>query len=111
MLIGKQAEASGDFRLWRRLLVGAPPENDARIRGRWVGRSATGLDLRHVHRHADGRALSQSFFADAYSAKLIKGSVTNVWTISLSADKNTLTCHLERAAKPRVEAVLKRVSR
>jgi hypothetical protein len=92
-----------------------------------ISRSAAGLDLRHDHRHADGTpdaetmyggmtntagtALSQSFFADAYTAKLIKGSVTNVWTISLSADKNTLTYHLDRDAKPRVEAVLKRVAR
>ncbi len=94
----------------------------------WViTRTASGLDLRHDHRHPDGTpdtetmyggpadpagsALSQSFFADPYTAKLIKGSDTNVWTISLSADKNTLTYHLERNAKPRVEAVFKRVSR
>jgi hypothetical protein len=94
----------------------------------WViSRSAAGLDLRHDHRHADGTpdaetmygglantsgtALSQSFFADAYTANLIKGSATNVWTISLSEDKNTLTYHLDRNAKPRVEAVLKRVAR
>ena len=94
----------------------------------WViTRGASGLDLRHDHRHEDGTpdaetmygglanangsALSQSFFADAYTAKLIKGSDTNVWTISLSADKNTLTYHLDRNAKPRVEAVFKRVAR
>lgn len=93
----------------------------------WViTRTAAGLDLRHDHRHPDGTAeaetmyggptrtegsaLSQSFYADTYTAGLIKGSDTNVWTISLSADKNTLTYHLERNAKPRVEAVLKRVS-
>jgi hypothetical protein len=33
-----------------------------------------------------------------------------VWTVSLSADNNTLTYHLERDAKPRVTAVFKRVS-
>ncbi|MEJ7805434.1 MAG: hypothetical protein WKG03_05885, partial [Telluria sp.] len=94
----------------------------------WViTRTATGLDLRHDHRHADGTpdaetmygglantngsALSQSFFADAYTAKLIKNSDTNVWTISFSPDKNTLTYHLDRHAKPRVEAVFQRVAR
>ena len=93
----------------------------------WViKRTPAGLDLRHDHRHSDGTpdaetmyggptrdagsSMSQSFYADEYTAQLIKGSVTNVWTISLSADGSTLTYHLERDAKPRVTAVLKRVS-
>lgn len=89
--------------------------------------TASGLDLRHDHRHADGTpdaetmyggmtksagtALSQSFFADDYTGKLIKGAGTNVWTISISPDKNTLTYHLDRDAKPRFDAVLRRVGK
>ncbi len=93
----------------------------------WViTRTADGLYLRHDHRHDDGTpdaqtlyggpsgatgsALSQSFYADKYTADLIKGAATNVWTISVSADKQTLTYHLERDAKPRFTAVLKRTS-
>ena len=94
----------------------------------WViTRTAAALELRHDHRHTDGTPdaetmyggmvsgpgtpLSQSFFADAYTAKLIKGALTNVWTIILSEDNNTLTYHLERHAKPRVTAVFKRTPR
>lgn len=93
----------------------------------WViSRTATGLDLRHDHRHPDGTpdvqtmyggptrdqgsALAQSFYADSYTAELIKGAVTNIWTITLSADRTTLTYHLERDGKPRVTAILKRVA-
>jgi hypothetical protein len=93
----------------------------------WIfSRTPAGLQLQHDHRHADGTpdavtmyggmanptgsALSQSFSADAYTARLIPAAVTNVWTVSLSADNNTLTYHLERDAKPRVTAVFKRVS-
>lgn len=92
----------------------------------WVfTRTPAGLQLQHDHRHQDGTpdavtmyggmanlagsALSQSFSADAYTARLIPAAVTNVWTVSLSADNNTLTYHLERDAKPRVTAVFKRV--
>ena len=91
----------------------------------WVfTRTATGLQLQHDHRHADGTpdavtlyggmastrgsSLVQSFAADAYTAKLIPGAATNVWTLSASADGKTLTYHLERDAKPRFTAVLKR---
>lgn len=94
----------------------------------WVfTRSPLGLQLKHDHRHADGTpdavtmyggmasasgsALMQSFAADAYTGKLIAGAATNVWTLTLSADGTTLTYHLERDAKPRFTAVLKRVSR
>ena len=57
-----------------------------------------------------GSALSQSFAADADTAKVIANSETNIWTITLSADKQVLTYHLDRHAKPRVEFVMKRVS-
>lgn len=91
----------------------------------WVfSRTAGGLQLKHDHRHADGTPdevtmygglasatgtpLQQSFPADAYTAKLIPAAATNVWTLSLSADGASLTYHLERDAKPRFTAVLKR---
>ena len=57
---------------------------------------------------ATGSALSQSFLADAYTAELVKGAATNVWTLSVSADGGTLTYHLERDARPRATVVLKR---
>lgn len=92
----------------------------------WVfTNNAAGLELKHDHRHADGTpdevtmyggmanaagsALSQSFMADDYTGKLIKGAATNVWTVSLSPDGKQLTYHLERDAKPRFTAVLSRV--
>jgi hypothetical protein len=86
---------------------------------------AAGLDLRHDHRHADGTpdavtmygglasdagsARSQSFLADAHTAKIVPGAETNVWTVSVSTDGEVLTYRLERHAKPRAEFVLKRV--
>jgi hypothetical protein len=93
----------------------------------WIfTRTATGLDLRHDHRHPDGTpdavtmygglandagsALSQSFLADAHTFKVFPGSETNVWTTSFSADGSVLTYHLDRHAKPRIEFVLKRVT-
>ena len=85
-----------------------------------------GLELRHDHRHADGTpdavtmygglatttgsGSAQSFKADDYTAKLINGAVTNVWTVSMNSDGSELTYHLERDAKPRVTAVLKRLA-
>lgn len=92
----------------------------------WIfARSAEGLQLKHDHRHPDGTPdavtmyggmaqgtgsqWTQSFAADAYTAKLIPAAITNVWTVSLSPDGRTLTYHLERDAKPRFTAVLKRV--
>lgn len=94
----------------------------------WVfSRVAGGLQLKHDHRHVDGtpdavsmyggmaRAtgtpLAQSFAADAYTATLIPAAVANVWSVSLSDDGSSLTYHLERDAKPRFTAVLKRVRR
>lgn len=83
-----------------------------------------GLQLKHDHRHADGTPdevtmyggiansegseLKQSFEADAYTAELIPAAVTNVWNVSLNADRTVLTYHLERNAAPRFTAVLKR---
>lgn len=91
----------------------------------WVfSRSETGLQLKHDHRHADGTpdavtmyggmatsagtALEQSFAADAHTAQLIPAARTNVWTVSLDADGETLRYHLERDGKPRFTAVLER---
>lgn len=92
----------------------------------WVfSRTAGGLQLKHDHRHADGTpdAITmyggmanaagtrsrQSFPADAHTAQLIPAAATNVWTVSLSPDGKILTYHLDRDAKPRFTAVLKRV--
>lgn len=92
----------------------------------WIfTRPAAGLELRHDHRHADGSpdavtmyggmaqaggsARSQAFLADAYTAKLVPGADTNLWTVSLSEDGQVLTYRLERHAKPRAEFTLRRV--
>jgi len=92
----------------------------------WIfTRPQAGLELRHDHRHADGTpdrvtmyggmakeggsARSQSFVADSYTAALVPGAETNVWTVSLSEDGRTLTYRLERHARPRAEFVLQRV--
>lgn len=92
----------------------------------WIfTRPQAGLELRHDHRHADGTpdkvtmyggmakeggsARSQAFLADKYTADLVPGAETNIWTVSLSEDGKTLTYRLERHAKPRAEFVLQRV--
>jgi len=92
----------------------------------WIfTRPHNGLELRHDHRHADGTpdkvtmyggmakeggtARSQAFLADAYTAELVPGADTNVWTVSLSEDGQVLTYRLERHAKPRAEFTLQRV--
>jgi hypothetical protein len=92
----------------------------------WIfTRPAAGLELRHDHRHADGTpdkvtmyggmaqaggiARSQAFLADAYTAKLVPGADTNLWTVTLSEDGTVLTYRLERHARPRAEFVMKRV--
>jgi hypothetical protein len=89
----------------------------------WIfTRTGDSLELKHDHRHTDGKpdevtmyggmaslegtARVQSFAADAYTAKLIPAAATNVWTISLSADGTTLTYHLTRDQQPRFTAVL-----
>jgi hypothetical protein len=90
-----------------------------------ITRTTSGLQLKHDHRHADGTpdsvtmyggkatatgtALAQSFPADAHTAALIPAAVTNVWSVTLSADGSSLTYHLERDARPRFTAVLRRV--
>lgn len=93
----------------------------------WVfRRGANTLQLQHDHRLKDGApdpvnlyggmatatgsARSQSFPADAHTAELIPAAVTNVWTVSLSADGQRLTYHLERDGRPRFTAELRRVT-
>lgn len=87
-----------------------------------ISNTDTGLTLKHEHRHHDGRLdrvtdygghaddfgtnLSQSFPADQHTKQLIPAAASNVWTITLSADKRRLTYHLERHNKPRFTAVL-----
>lgn len=92
----------------------------------WVfNRTAQGLHFQHDHRHGDGTpdavtlyggmaeangsAYTQRFPADAYTAQLIPAARTNVWTLTLSADFNTLSYHLQRDGQPRFSAELKRV--
>jgi hypothetical protein len=92
----------------------------------WIlTRVANGLELKHDHRHADGTpdevtmyggttvspgtALSQSFPADDYTAKLIPEAATNEWSLTLTTDSNGMTYYLERHGKPRFKAKLKRV--
>ncbi len=93
----------------------------------WVIRlDATGLSLKHDHRHADGSpddvtnyggtaasgsAFSQSFPADGFTAELIPAASTNVWTISLDIDAGSLTYYLERNKNPRFKATLLQLAR
>lgn len=91
----------------------------------WViTRTASGLQLKHDHRHTDGTpdevtqyggtavqpgtALAQSFPADAYTADLIPEAATNEWFLSLSPDGMTMTYYLERHGAPRFRAILLR---
>ena len=94
-----------------------------------IRQTEAGLELKHDHRHKDGTpddvtmyggsakqstpilqsTLSHSFPADEYTQNLIPEAATNVWTISLSDDLETLTYHLERHGKPRFTAVLNKV--
>jgi len=93
----------------------------------WVfTRRGSTLELKHDHRHSDGSPDSitmyggmasrtgtphrQAFPADAHTAALIPPAATNVWTIRLSEDGDTLVYHLERDARPRFTAVLVRVA-
>ena len=89
-----------------------------------ISKTEAGLELKHDHRHHDGTpdeinmygglagsngsAARQSFFADAHTATIIPEARTNVWTISLSEDKSSLTYHLERNSAPRFTAKLAR---
>ncbi len=91
----------------------------------WIIRKENGgLTLRHDHRHDDGTpdavpmyggaagpggsARAMQFMADAYTARLIPGAATNVWTLSVSADGRAMTYYLERDARPRFKAELTR---
>jgi hypothetical protein len=92
----------------------------------WVlTKTATGLQLKHDHRHEDGTAdeitlyggtaiepgtnLSQSFPADTYTANLIPEAASNEWFLSLSEDAGQMTYYLERHNKARFRAILQRV--
>lgn len=83
----------------------------------WViTRTATGLRLKHDHRHEDGsedkvtqyggdtagagEAGEQSFPADAFTANLLPAARTNVWTLRVAPGK-TLSYRLVRAAEGR----------
>lgn len=89
----------------------------------WIITSTpNGLQLKHDHRHEDGTPdeinmyggltidtgskLSQSFAADTHTAKIIPAASTNVWSLTLSKDKQMLTYHLERHNAPRFTAEL-----
>lgn len=91
-----------------------------------INKTEFGLQLKHDHRHKDGSeheinmyggmaisggtSLSQSFAADKHTATIIPAASTNVWTLTLSDDAQTLTYHLERNAAPRFTAELVRDS-
>ena len=91
-----------------------------------VSKTAAGLQLKHDHRHPDGTPdeinmygglagdtgsrLSQSFAADAHTAKIIPAAITNVWTITLSDGNSALRYHLERHNAPRFTAELTKVT-
>lgn len=90
-----------------------------------ISRTAGGLQLQHDHRHPDGTedaismyggealpdgtASEQSFAADAHTKQLIPAAATNVWTLRLGKDDQTLVYDLQRDGKPRFTAELKRV--
>lgn len=92
----------------------------------WIfTRAQAGLALRHDHRHADGTpdkvtmyggmarpggtARVQAFLADDYTARLVPGAETNLWTVSLSDDGQVLSYKLERHGKPRAEFIMRRL--
>lgn len=83
----------------------------------WViSRTASGLRLKHDHRHADGSedsvtqyggdspamgtATRQEFAADAHTADLIPTAATNVWSVELSPG-STFTYGLRREGTER----------
>lgn len=89
---------------------------DNRSRTWVITRTATGLRLKHDHRHEDGTAdkvtqyggdtatagtaRQQDFPADSFTAELIPAAKTNVWSFLFSADK-TLSYRLVRASEGR----------
>lgn len=120
---GKRLQA--DFAVCSETQIKVPFQVGADKSRTWIiSRTPAGLALQHDHRHADGTpdavtmyggmasangsALSQAFLADDYTARLVKGAATNVWTISVSADGTILTYHLERDSQPRATVVFRR---
>jgi hypothetical protein len=89
---------------------------DNRSRTWVITRTATGLRLKHDHRHEDGTAdkitqyggdtatagtaRQQDFPADTFTAELIPAAKTNVWSFLFSDDK-TLSYRLVRASEGR----------
>lgn len=89
---------------------------DNRSRTWVITRSATGLRLKHDHRHEDGTedkitqyggdtatpgtATQQDFPADQFTAELIPAAKTNVWTFLVSPG-NALSYRLVREAEGR----------
>jgi hypothetical protein len=80
-----------------------------------------GLLFKHDHRHADGTPdkitmygglaapsgtqYTQSFPADAETAKLIPEAATNVWTLQINPEKQQFMYYLERHKEPRYKAL------
>ncbi len=78
--------------------------------------TATGVRLKHDHRHEDGSEdritqyggdtrtitdpLSLDFYADEFTAKLIPTATTNIWTVAIEPGK-TFTYALRREAQGR----------
>jgi hypothetical protein len=89
---------------------------DNRSRTWVITRTASGLRLKHDHRHedgspdavtqyggdsrSDGAALSVEFPADEFTAKLLPAAATNVWTLSVEPGR-TFTYALRREGTPR----------
>ena len=89
---------------------------DDRSRTWVITRTATGLRLKHDHRHEDGSedkvtqyggdtagagtAERQDFPADAFTAKLIPAAATNIWTVTVAPGK-TFGYGLRREAEGR----------
>ena len=85
----------------------------------WVlTRTATGLRLKHDHRHQDGSedritqyggdsrvvaagSTSLDFHADAHTAALIPAAATNIWTVGVDRQARTFTYALRREATGR----------
>ncbi len=84
----------------------------------WVlTRSASGIRLKHDHRHADGTedsvtqyggdtrdagtATRQEYYADAHTAALIPAARTNVWTIDVSRETRLFAYALRRESTDR----------
>lgn len=77
----------------------------------WVlTRTATGIRLKHDHRHEDGTEDrvtqyggdsidGRDFPADAHTAQLIPAAATNIWTVAVEG--NTFTYALRREAQNR----------